>query len=371
MRIAINASSLTSEQFETFLRMANRYTEHTFLFFFNSEPAGLTLPSNVHPFIIKPQQSIRWLSKMIYQRQLSAALKKHKAGIFISEAFASLYTSVPQILIAPDLTYIFYPALLNKKQFSTAKKNTPKFLQKAATIVVNSHFFKNKIEQQFGIDQQKIKVVYPSLRKKIQSISEEEKIAVKEKYAGGNEYFIYHGTISMEQNLVNLLKAFSFFKKRQRSKMRLFFSGKPGLKYDEFIHLLASYKFKNEVMVMANGSHSENEKLLSCAYASLYIPFYESKGNAILETMSWQIPLVVSNTGFLKEYCGEAALYADPDNFNDVADKMMLIFKDEQKRHDLIQNGTREIKKFTESEADNAWDEIIKENEKMISKLLN
>jgi glycosyltransferase involved in cell wall biosynthesis len=87
--------------------------------------------------------------------------------------------------------------------------------------------------------------------------------------------------------------------------------------------------------------------------------------------MSWQIPLVVSNNGLLKEYCGEAALYADPDNFNDVADKMMLIFKDEQKRHDLIQNGTREIKKFTESEADNAWDEIIKENEKMISKLLN
>jgi glycosyltransferase involved in cell wall biosynthesis len=364
MRIAINASSLTSDHFEILLRLANRYNEHIFLFFFDSEPAISTLPSNVHPVIIKPQQSIRWFSKTIYQRQLAAALKKHKAGIFISEAFVSSHTNVPQILISPDLTYIFYPALLNKKQFSTAKKNTPKFLQKAATIVVNSYFFKNKIEQQFGIDQQKIKVVYPSLTKKIQPVSEEEKIVVKEKYAGGNEYFIYHGIISMEQNLVNLLKAFSFFKKRQRSKMRLFFTGKPGLKYDEFIHLLASYKFKNEVMVKANESHSKNEKLLSCAYASLYIPFYESEGKEILETMSWQIPLVVSNNGLLKEYCGEAALYADPDNFNDIADKMMLIFKDEQKRHDLIENGTRELKKFTESEADNTWYEIIKEIER-------
>jgi glycosyltransferase involved in cell wall biosynthesis len=364
MRIAINASSLTSDHFEILLRLANRFNEHIFLFFFDSEPAISTLPSNVHPVIIKPQQSIRWFSKTIYQRQLAAALKKHKAGIFISEAFVSSHTNVPQILISPDLTYIFYPALLNKKQFSTAKKNTPKFLQKAATIVVNSYFFKNKIEQQFGIDQQKIKVVYPSLTKKIQPVSEEEKIVVKEKYAGGNEYFIYHGIISMEQNLVNLLKAFSFFKKRQRSKMRLFFTGKPGLKYDEFIHLLASYKFKNEVMVKANESHSKNEKLLSCAYASLYIPFYESEGKEILETMSWQIPLVVSNNGLLKEYCGEAALYADPDNFNDIADKMMLIFKDEQKRHDLIENGTRELKKFTESEADNTWYEIIKEIER-------
>jgi glycosyltransferase involved in cell wall biosynthesis len=364
MRIAINASSLTSDHFEILLRLANRYNEHIFLFFFDSEPAISTLPSNVHPVIIKPQQSIRWFSKTIYQRQLAAALKKHKAGIFISEAFVSSHTNVPQILISPDLTYIFYPASLNKKQFSTAKKNTPKFLQKAATIVVNSYFFKNKIEQQFGIDQQKIKVVYPSLTKKIQPVSEEEKIVVKEKYAGGNEYFIYHGIISMEQNLVNLLKAFSFFKKRQRSKMRLFFTGKPGLKYDEFIHLLASYKFKNELMVKANESHSKNEKLLSCAYASLYIPFYESEGKEILETMSWQIPLVVSNNGLLKEYCGEAALYADPDNFNDIADKMMLIFKDEQKRHDLIENGTRELKKFTESEADNTWYEIIKEIER-------
>ena len=364
MRIAINASSLTSDHFEIFLRLANRYNEHIFLFFFDSETAISTLPSNVHPVIIKPQQSIRWFSSLVYQRKVTTALKEYKAGIFISEAFVSLHTNVPQILISPDLTYIFHPASLNKKQLSTAKNNTPKFLQKADTIVVNAHFFKNEIIKRFGIDNQKIKIIYPSLTKKIQSISEEEKIAVKEKYANGNEYFIYHGIISMEQNLVNLLKAFSFFKKRQRSKMRLFFTGKQGLKYDEFVHLLASYKFKNEVMVMANESHSENEKLLSCAYASLYVPFYESKGNAILETMNWQIPMVVSNTGFLKEYCGDAALYVDPGNFNDIADKMMLIFKDEQKRHDLIQNGTRQIKKFTESEADNAWFQIIKENEK-------
>ena len=362
MRIAINASSLTSDHFEIFLRLANRYTEHIFLFFFDSEPAGLTLPSNVHPVIIKPQQSIRWFPKLVYQRKVTTALKEYKAGIFISEAFVSLHTNVPQILVSPDLTYIFYPALLNKKQLSTAKKNTPKFLQKADTIVVNSHFFKNEIIKRFGIDNQKIKIIYPSSIKKIHSISEEEKIAVKEKYADGNEYFIYQGIISMEQNLVNLLKAFSFFKKRQRSKMQLFLTGKQGLKYDEFIHLLASYKFKNEVIVKANESHSENEKLLSCAYASLYVPFYESKGNTILETMSWQIPMVVSNTGFLKEYCGEAALYVDPGNFNDIADKMMLIFKDEQKRQELIQSGTREIKKFTESEADNKWFEIISEN---------
>ena len=123
MRIAINASSsLISDHFEILLRLANRFNEHIFLFFFDSEPAISTLPSNVHPVIIKPQQSIRWFSKTIYQRQLAAALKKHKAGIFISEAFVSSHTNVPQILISPDLTYIFYPALLNKKQFSTAKK---------------------------------------------------------------------------------------------------------------------------------------------------------------------------------------------------------------------------------------------------------
>ena len=69
----------------------------------------------------------------------------------------------------------------------------------------------------------------------------------------------------------------------------------------------------------------------------------------------------------MKEYCGEAALYVDPNNFNDIAEKMMLVFKDEQKRKELIQNGKAEIEKFFGKESEDFLLELIANDAKIKS----
>ena len=303
---------------------------------------------------------MKW--KIWYNLKLPAAFKKNNVDIFISESFISFKSKIPQILISPDLTYIFFPALIDKKQISFYKKNTLKFLNKAEWIAVNSHFLKNEIVSRYRIEEQKIKIIYPTIKKSSVSISEEEREVIKEKYAEGNEYFIYTGIISAEQNLMNLLKAFSFFKKRQRSKMQMLITGKRGAKYDEFVRSLQSYKFRNEVKILEEVSPNETQKILASAYAALSVPFYECEGNEVIEAMKLQVPLIVSETGFLKEYCGDAALYVDPNKFNDIAEKMMLIFKDEQKRKELIQKGKLEIEKFSVKKEDEILFELI-ENE--------
>jgi glycosyltransferase involved in cell wall biosynthesis len=349
MRIAVNASSLRPKHFETFVQIAKLHPENTFLFFYDSEPNAASAAENIIPIVIKPQATISLKWNIWYNLKLPAALKKNKADIFISEKFISLKSKTPQVLLFPDLTYIFHPALIEKKQLSFYKKNTPKFLNKAGRIVVNAHFLKKEIIERFKIDEQKISVIYPEIKSNHQAVSLEEKEAIKEKFAGGNEYFIYNGIISSEQNLVNLLKAFSFFKKRQRSKMQLLITGKRGEKYDVFVRSLQSYRFRNDVKIIEDVTPNEIGKILASSYAMLYVPFYESEGNEVIEAMKCGSPLIVSDTGFLKEYCGDAALYADPNNFNDIAEKMMTLFKDEQKRKDLIEKGKLQTEKFSDT----------------------
>lgn len=364
MRIAVNVSSLKFTRFETFIQLAKLHPDHSFLFFYDSEINSSNLPGNVIPVVIKPQASnpLKW--KIWYNLKLPGALKKNKVDIFISESFISLKTKIPQVLISPDLTYIFQPELIDNKQISFYKKNTSKFLNKAEKIVVNSVFFKNEIIEQFKIDEHKIKIIYPKIKKSSGLISPEEKEFIKEKYAEGNEYFIYKGIIGPEQNLVNLLKAFSFFKKRQRSKMQLLITGKRGAKYEEFVGSLQSYRFRNDVKLLEKLSSNETEKILGAAYAFLYVPFYESEGDEVIEAMNLQLPLIVSNTKFLREYCASAALYVDPNNFNDIAEKMMLLFKDEQKRKELIGKEKLEIEKFSDETRDEILFELIKNEAK-------
>jgi len=355
MRIAVNAGSLTTENLATFLNLVKLHPEHIFLFISEKENNTVDSFENIIPVVIAPPLAIPVKSRVWYNLQLPAVLKKNKADIFISEKFVSLKTKVPQILVRPDLTFIHQPSLVDKKQISFYKKNEAKFLEKANAIVVNSVFLKREVIDRYKILEEKIKVIYPTA-KNLTPATFEEKQLMKEKYAEGNEYFIYKGTISPEKNLVNLLKAFSFFKKRQRSKMQLLITGTPGEKYEEFVRSLQSYKFKNDVRLLMDLSQSEKEKILASAYAMVYVPLYEGEGNEVIEAMQSAIPLIVSDIEFLQEYCAGAALYVKPDNVKDIAEKMMLLFKDEQKRKDFIEKGKAQLKVF---EYKNATEELF------------
>jgi glycosyltransferase involved in cell wall biosynthesis len=366
MRIAVNTGSLKTNLFETFIQLAKLHPQQTFLFFFDKENNYKDFPENVSPVIIQPAAKISLNWRIWYNLKLPSSLKKNKADVFISEKYVSLKTKIPQLLIAPDLTYIHYPSFVDKKQISFYKKNTPKFLERANKIIVYSFFFKKEIAERFKINEEKINVIYPVTKKNLATATFEEKELIKEKYAEGNEYFIYNGIISPKKNLINLLKAFSFFKKRQRSKMQLLILGKPGEKYEEFVRSLESYRFKNDVKLLEKIPSNESEKILASAYAMVYVPFYEIEGDEVIEAMQSGIPLIVSDTQFLKEYCADAALYVEPANPKDIAEKMMLLFKDEQKRKELIENGRSQIEKFSGKKRDEILFELIENETKKI-----
>ena len=349
MRIAVNAVSLNIHHLDSFLTLASQHPEHTFLFFFDKEPQLADRPINTTAVVITQPAAnpLKW--QIWYHLKLPASLKKNKADVLITEKFISLKTKVPQVLLGPDLTFLHYPALLEKKQMAFDKGYTLKFLEKAHLIIVGSIFLKNEIITRFKIPEEKIKVIFPATPD-LSAATAEQRERMKKKYAGDHEYFIYKGVISAEKNLVNLLKAFSFFKKRQKSKMQLVIAGERGAKYAEFVHLLQSYKFKEDINLLEDTTTNEEDQVMAGAYAMVYVPFYERDPFEVIKAMKSEVPLVLAETPLLKEYGGDAALYADPENINDIAEKMMLLFKDEQKRKELIEKERRRVTLFETSD---------------------
>ena len=93
------------------------------------------------------------------------------------------------------------------------KKYIPKFLQKANSIATVSEFSKRDIMNHYKTDAEKIDVVYSAAKDIFKPVNAEIAEATKKKYTGGAEYFLYIGAIHPRKNLVNLLRAFSIFKK--------------------------------------------------------------------------------------------------------------------------------------------------------------
>ncbi|MEO8963046.1 MAG: glycosyltransferase [Ginsengibacter sp.] len=353
MRIALSIHLFTKgypgdehdSLFDFFLNLPLSNPEHTFILISDTHyPPSLVFPNNVIPVFIGPEAKNPLTWRIWYNLKIPLTLKRYKADIFITAKFCSLRTGVPQLLVDPDLHFIHQPSILNKRHLHFYKKYTLRFLNKCEAIMVNSMFSKKELIHHYHIEESKISVFFPDVAKDSMPMNYEEREKIKEKYADGNEYFIYNGSITPRQNLKSLLKAFSAFKKRQKSSMQLLITGKPGAEYEEWLTTLKHYRFQAEVKVLDNLSKNETGKIVAGAYAMVYTPFYQTTYNTPMQALIGEVPLIVSEIGALPEACGDAALYSDPGDFRTIAEKMMLLFKDERLRKDLIQRGQAQLK---------------------------
>jgi glycosyltransferase involved in cell wall biosynthesis len=289
-------------------------------------------------------------------------LKKYKADVFVScDGFCTLTTRVPQCLVVHDLAFLHYPSFISKSHLLFYKRYTPFFLKKAAAIATVSEFSKRDIIQHYKIQADKIDVVYSASKDMFHPLSFEIKEQTREKYTEGKNYFVYAGAIHPRKNLLNLLKAFSVFKKRQKSNWKLVLCGRLAWKNNEFLEKIKTYKHRDDVVLTGYVPDDELVKIIGSAYALVYPSFWEGFGVPVIEAMRCQVPVVTSRDSSMQEIAGDAALYANPADHTDIADKMMLLYKDETLLDKLVAKGTEIAQQFSwDRTAELLWSSIMK-----------
>lgn len=349
--------------YEVFGRITRNNPQHQFLFIYDRPQSGESQwPSNVKHVVTGPPARHPLLWKWWYDYRIPAVLRKHKADIFISpDGFCSLRTSVPQLLVVHDLAFLHYPDDIKKSQLYFYNKYTPRFLKKASGIITVSEFSKKDIISNYQTDPGKIRVIYNGVKEIFHPLTEIEKAETKNKYTTGKEYFFYAGSIHPRKNLVHLLKAYSVFKKRQQSGMKLVLTGRLAWKYESFLKDLQSYKYRDDVIMTGYSTDEELVRLMGSAYALVYPSYWEGFGLPILEAMRSDVPVITSGNSPMQEIAKEAALYFDPQDFSSIAEKMMLIYKDEKLRRELIEKGRRIQAEYDwDKTARLVWDLILR-----------
>lgn len=348
MVIAVNTRFLLKEKLEgygyfikgIFAAIVKEHPEHQFYFLFDRPfSKEFIFAPNVHGVVVSPQTRLPLLWKYWYDVKIPLALKKIKADVFISpDGYCSLTTKIPQCMVVHDLGFLHYPNAYKRSHVSYLKKHTPKFLRKAKTVVTVSQFSKIDLVKQYKIESEKIDVVYNGVKDIFRPLSFNEKIYAKEKYTEGKEYFLYAGAIQPRKNLLNLLKAFSIFKKRLQSNMKLVLAGRLAWKNKEFLKLIKTYKYRNDVVITGYLEEKELALLMGSAYALVYPSLFEGFGVPVIEAMKCNVPVLTSKNTSMEEIAKEAALYFNPEDHNDIGEKMMLIYKNETVSNKLITN---------------------------------
>ena len=366
MTIAITTAYSSSGDWyiaEIVSHLAKKFPQHKFIYIFNRPfNVGIISSTNITAEITGSETKYPLLWTYWYNYKMTAVLQKHKADVLVcAGGICSLRTKIPQCLILQDLAFLYAPQFISKGERRFFKRNTPKYLAKANRLVTVSRFSKTSITDTYKFAAEKTDVVHAGINKVFGPIDEAEKVTIKEKYAEGKEYFLYSGTIASQKNLINLLKAFSFFKKRQKSNMLLLIAVDMNADHDEFINGLKTFKFRHEVKSVGPLPASDLALVFASAYAFVYPSGLEDPVLPALEAMQCGVPVITGNSGVTAELCGDAALYADPGDYSEMADKMMLLFKDESRKKELIEKAIKQAVGFNpENAANQLWQSILK-----------
>lgn len=371
MKIAVNTRFLLNDYlegygyfiYETFKRITANHPEHEFIFIFDRPfDKRFVFGENVKAVVTGPAARHPLLWKFWYDVKVPAILRKYKANVFVScDGFCSLSTKVPQCLVLHDLAFLHHPSFIKKSHLLFYKKYTPKFLEKAKSIATVSEFSKNDILTHYKTNPGKIDVVFSAAKDIFHPFTEEEKKETKNKYTEGKEYFVYAGAIHPRKNLMNLLKAFSVFKKRQQTNMKLILTGRLAWKYESFTKSLKTYKYRHDVLMTGYVEEGELVRIIGAAHGLIYPSLLEGFGVPVLEAMLCDVPVITSANSSMQEIAKDAALYADANSYADIADKMMMLYKDETLRKQLIEKGRQVAKQYNwDITADLFWKSIVK-----------
>lgn len=263
---------------------------------------------------------------------VAKTLKKTNSAKWISNSPIHILPSVSnQVFLITNLEFLQHPDQFDKKVFN--KKNFIGALQNAELIIVPSEHYKTLLQNDFKLAESKIQVEKFQPSSYAKPLEWEEKQQIKEKYADGKDYFV--SIISAEKHeFINLLKAFTIFKKWQQSSMQLLIIN--SLETHTDFGKLETYKHKSDVHLL-NLNEEEKMKVLAAAYVCLHVVKHESVPFTITNAIFCETPVITSDLPVIKELAGEAALYTSPTNVDEISKNMITIYKDENLRKKQVE----------------------------------
>jgi len=239
--------------------------------------------------------------------------------------------------------------LANPSHFSLPKRLWARILYKNAVkrsdvIYTVSKFSKSEILKFFKVSPEKIKVVYCGIQDNFESNINNKTIPLPV------DYILFVGNVKPHKNLITLLKAYYQLDKTTTKKYKLVILGrKEGFVTED--SEVFTYVEDNNLYENVHFTGHVPDNVLSNVYrnATLFVfpSLYEGFGLPVLEAMSCGVAVLCSDRASIPEIAGNASIYFNPENIEELTDKIMRLLEDKDLRAEYVKKGLEQHKKFT------------------------
>lgn len=324
-------------------------------------PIEMELPAHASFFVLGPAGKQLLLQKYWLDVRLPWWLRKIKADVLVHlDGTASLTTKVPQCLLVPDARLVEPASIPAKGQAAYYKRQLPRYFKKVQVVVLPSAALQNEVATHYQLEAGKIAALSYAVPDWFYPVTYDVKESIKATFAQGHEYFLYKGPVHDNYNLVNLLKAFSFFKKRQQSSWKLLLAGPFTAGNNEFQKRLMTYKYKDDVMVTGVLGPVEEREFVAAAYALISPALTETVDPAIWEAMQCEVPVIAATTATNTTLFGNSVIAFDGNAPSDLAEWIMHLYRHESERKVYTERGKQLVSGLSWEQATAAlWQRVM------------
>ncbi len=369
MKILINTRLLIKNKldgigwftFETVKRITRNHPNVQFYFLFDRPfSEEFIFSDNIEPIVIGPPTRHPVLWYLWFEHRLPAIVRKIQPNLFVSpDGYLSLNSKVKSLAVIHDINFLHYPKDLPLSSRIYYNHYFPKFAKKAERIATVSEYSKADISKSYGIDANKIDVLYNGHNHVYKAITVVEQEKIKQKYTQGHDFFIFIGSLHPRKNVANMLRAFEKFRTNNSKRIDFVVIGEKFFMTSDIKSTLEGMHFKDDVHFVGRMEPEAMSELLASARALVLVSKLEGFGIPVIEAYSCGVPAIVSNISSLPEVGGKAAIYADPFSIESISFAMNRMINEKGLRTSLAKNCLGMADQYSwDKSAERFWDSI-------------
>lgn len=240
-----------------------------------------------------------------------------------------------KIVCVHDLAFLINPEWFSKSFSSFYKLIIPTVAKSSVKVLTVSNYSKKNLVKYLSIPESEVIVLY-------NAVSESFAVDAELQANKYGEYILAVGSLDPRKNLRTLVEAYNQCK---ASGLKLVVAGAGSKIFnDPELHALVH----NNPSITLTGYLSHEELVNAYRHAKVFVypSLFEGFGIPPLEAMSCGCATIVSNSSSLPEVCGDASLYVDPKNPDNIADTIISLLSNEELRQQLIQKGYERVSLF-------------------------
>ncbi len=256
------------------------------------------------------------------------------------------------IITIHDLTPVLFPEYFPSGiKGSSVWKVQKMILKHAAGIITDSVSSAEDINRIIGVHSKKIFPVLLTGSKNYFPLTDQKKVKeVIGKYGLPEKFALYVGDVTWNKNVPFIIEScisanIPLVLIGKALTDRNFDRANPWNK--DRIRVQKHFELNQHLLYPLGFVEDQDLNMLYNAAQVLLMPSkYEGFGLPVLEAMQAGCPVITSRSGSLVEVGGDAVVYVDPDDKNEMIGAIMKIFGDSKKRSELSKKGIVQSKKF-------------------------